>query len=132
MRLKDDQGKPVSKVEKRITERLKLVKTKLPALSAMHQNVIKRPMDQGISKLLELRRAQAKEKGTSVFRIKRRDEQESSDQTTSIFRLNKDKKNEENDKTVSVGRLRQDRLKLIQPIQNKIINPRKGSVGDLN
>jgi hypothetical protein len=41
------------------------------AKSVAHQGVVERPMDEGLSKILERKRAELKERGTSVARVNR-------------------------------------------------------------
>ena len=44
------------------------------AKSAAHEGVVARPMDKQISKILQMKRAQAKQHGSSVYRMREREE----------------------------------------------------------
>lgn len=119
-------------------KRAKLLPPKNIAKSAAHEGVVERPMDKGISKLLEIRRAQAKGKGTSVYRLKKTKEEEEEEmraeqRASSVFRLRRGEEEDEDAQTTSVGRLRADRLQLAQlppgALQKK---PKKPTYGDLD
>lgn len=130
-------GAPISKAEARMMKRARLLPAKNIAKSAAHEGVVERPMDKGISKLLEIRRAQAKGKGTSVYRLKKTKEEEEEElraeqRASSVFRLNRGEEDEEA-QTTSVGRLRADRLQLAQlPPDALRKKPKKTTYGDLD
>ncbi len=68
--LNKEQRKLLTKAEKRMLEWSER-KTVATAKSAAHLGVISRPTEQNVSKLLEIRRAQAQGRGTSVHRLKK-------------------------------------------------------------
>jgi hypothetical protein len=126
-------GKIPTHVEKRIKQRELLRSSGNTAKSAAHEGVTERPMDKGLSKMLEIARAQRFGRGTSVSRLKKTREEEEEylrkQQGSSVFRLNEGN-DEENEETTSVGRLRIDRLQLTQP--KSVPKPKKPTYGDLN
>lgn len=61
---------PVSRADKRMAAiKASMQAAKTTAKSAAHTGVVARPMDKNLSKMLEQRRAQMKESGTSVARL---------------------------------------------------------------
>lgn len=68
---------PVSRGMQRAQERLAKIqslRTTDAAKSAAHEGVVARPMDKQISKILQMKRDQLKQRGTSVHRIRENEE----------------------------------------------------------
>lgn len=61
------------RAENRMTKIAALRSIKDVAKSAAHEGVVVRPMDKQISKILQMKRAQAKQHGSSVYRIRERE-----------------------------------------------------------
>jgi len=70
METKEDTSALVSRGDERLAKlRTSIREKKIAATSAAHTGVVARPMDQNLSKMLEQRRAQFQESGTSIARI---------------------------------------------------------------
>ena len=126
-------GKIPTRVEKLMRRREQLLGNKDVAKSAAHEGVVERPMDKGLSKMLEIQRAQSNGRGSSVYRINKTREEEEEElrkqQGSSVFRLNEGN-DEEDTEATSVGRLKIDRLQLMQI--KPIPKPKKTAYGDLD
>lgn len=126
-------GKIPTRVEKIMQRRERMRSGDNVAKSAAHEGVVERPMDKGLSKMLEIARAQHGGRGSSVSRIKKTPEEEEEElrkqQGSSVFRLNEGN-DEEVTEATSVGRLKIDRLQLMQI--KPVPKPKKPLYGDLN
>jgi hypothetical protein len=131
--LRGKQPDGLSKADLRRAKIARVFTAKPAARSAAHEGVSERPMDKNLSKSLAIKRAQKTGRGTSVFRIKTKEEEEQeleASRGTSAFRLNKSREDEEAEAS-SVAKLRPDRLQFSNLNLGKIKKPKKPLYGDL-
>ncbi|MFH1620727.1 MAG: hypothetical protein ABIB04_01440 [Patescibacteria group bacterium] len=125
-----EQKKLMTKAEKRMLE-WSTRETSNIAKSAAHKGIIERPTEKNISKLLEIRRAQSRGHGTSVYRLKKWWEEDEDDEQMKL--ADKSATNESSDPD-AINDEEEKKPKLIR-LQPKIITsptPKKNQYGDLN
>ncbi|OGL73164.1 hypothetical protein A3E39_01505 [Candidatus Uhrbacteria bacterium RIFCSPHIGHO2_12_FULL_60_25] len=66
------------RVQDRLAKIAQLRSQKPAAKSAAHEGVVERPMDKQISKILQMKREQSRQSGTSVYRIRENEDLKSS------------------------------------------------------